>query len=265
MFPVEKRTIQTGKKIYFASDFHLGIDGELSSREREIKIVQWLEVIKQDATILFLLGDQFDFWFEYKKVVPKGYVRLLGKLAELQDNGIEIILFTGNHDMWMFTYLQEEIGVKLFKTPVIFHIDQTVFFIGHGDGLGPGDTGYKLLKKILHHPVCQWLFARIHPNTGISLMQFFSGKSRLTNTNDSWNEKNEWLLLFSTDFLRSHHIDYFVFGHRHLVVDYVLQNKESRYINLGDWFHYFTYAVFDGNNMQLKVDSEKKIEIISNQ
>ena len=237
MFSEETREHVPGKKIFFASDFHLGIDGKLTSAERENIIIQWLDEIKKDTAILFLLGDQFDYWFEYKEVIPKGYVRLLGKLAEFTDNGIEVNIFTGNHDMWMFSYLQKEIGVTLYKNPVIFNIGETRFLIGHGDGLGPGDHGYKFIKKVFNHSLSQWLFARIHPNTGIGIMKYFSSKSRLMNHSETWDENNEWLVKFSEEYIKEDFVDYFVFGHRHLVIDYLLKNKTSRYINSVSYTH----------------------------
>jgi UDP-2,3-diacylglucosamine hydrolase len=262
MFSVESRVLLAGKKIYFASDFHLGIDGNFTSAERENIIVQWLDQIKKDAAILFLLGDQFDYWFEYKEVIPKGFVRLLGKLAEFTDHGIEVNVFTGNHDMWMFTYLQKEIGVTLYKNPVIFNIGETRFLIGHGDGLGPGDHGYKFIKKVFNHPVCQWLFARIHPNSGIGIMKYFSSKSRLLNHNESWDENTEWLVKFSEDYIKQDFVDFLVFGHRHLVIDYLLKNNKSRYINLGDWFTYFSFGEYENNRFSLKFyRSENEIKI----
>lgn len=264
MFERQERTIPNGKKVYFASDFHLGIKGKLSSREREKLLLQWLDIIEKDAAIIFLVGDIFDYWFEYDKVVPKGYVRLLGKLALLRDAGIDIIFFTGNHDMWMFRYFQEELGITLYKKPVRWLINGKSFFIGHGDGLGPGDYGYKFIKKIFNHPVCQWLFARIHPNTGIRLMQFFSGSSRPLYTPDTWNEKKEWLVHFCETYQATEKTDYFVFGHRHLVVDFTLSNGTSRYLNLGDWVHYFTYGVFDGDSMKIRFFLDGKEALITN-
>jgi len=154
------------KKVYFASDFHLGIDARLSSREREKQLVRWLEQIRKDAYSIYLVGDVFDFWFEYKTVVPKGYVRLLGKLAELRDEGIPIYFFTGNHDMWMFSYFEEELGIPIYREPIVREIMGKTFFIGHGDGLGPGDHGYKFIKRVFANPVCQWLFERLHPKIG---------------------------------------------------------------------------------------------------
>jgi UDP-2,3-diacylglucosamine hydrolase len=264
MYSSESRNLLPGQKIYFASDFHLGIGGKLTSFQREKIILEWLNRIQHDAGMIFLVGDIFDYWFEYDQVVPKGYVRLLGKLAEFQDNGIEIIFYTGNHDMWMFRYLQDELGAKLYKEPVIWNIQGKKFFIGHGDGLGPGDHGYKLIKKIFNHPVSQWLFARIHPNTGIRLMRYFSSQSRFQNPNEEWDENKEWLVRFCRDFSQKEKIDYYVFGHRHLVIDFLLPDNQSRYINLGDWYQFFSYAVYDGEKMEIKFYNQESPKIISN-
>ena len=241
-------TIAPGKKIYFASDFHLGVPDYNSSLEREKKIVKWLDEIKKDAQEIYLIGDVFDFWFEYKAAVPKGFVRLLGKMAEISDSGIPIILFTGNHDMWMFDYLPKEIGVTIHNKPIVREYNGKKFYIGHGDGLGPGDYGYKTIKKIFASPVCQWLFARLHPNFGMGIGQYWSKKSRISNgpSDEKFlGEDKERLLLYSKEQLQKEHFDYFIFGHRHLPLDIKL-NEKSRYINLGEWVNYYTYAVFDG-------------------
>jgi len=161
-----------GKKIYFISDFHLGIPDREKSLEREKKIVRWLDSIRHDAQVLFLMGDVFDYWFEYSEAVPKGYVRLLGKLAELSDSGIELHYFTGNHDMWVFDYFTQEMGIQIHRDTIVKEYNGKSFFLGHGDGLGPSDHGYKLIKSVFANPACQWLFARIHPNTGIRIMKF---------------------------------------------------------------------------------------------
>ena len=242
------------KKIYFASDFHLGVPDYSSSLEREKRIVKWLHEIKEDAGEIYLMGDLFDFWFEYKSVVPKGFVRLLGKLAELSDSGIAIHVFTGNHDMWLFDYLPKELGVKLYKRPIIKEFNNKKFYLAHGDGLGPGDKGYKLIKKIFENSLCQWLFARIHPNLGMKLANFWSQQSRIGNgTKDEvfQGEDKEWLLVYAKKILNEQPIDYFIFGHRHLPLDIKI-NPKSRYINLGEWVNYNSYAVFDGENVELK-------------
>lgn len=243
-----------GKKIYFLSDFHLGAPDRDNSLVREKKVVAFLESIRNDAAEIFIVGDIFDFWFEYKTVVPRGYTRLFGKLAELSDAGIKLHVFVGNHDMWMHNYFQEELNIPVYFEPQIFNWNGKQFFIGHGDGLGPGDHGFKFIKKIFRNPICQYLFGLLHPNWGIGLANYFSRKSREKTGNSDelfLGADKEWLIIFSKEYLQKNKIDYFVFGHRHYPIDYVL-NEESRYINLGDWIRNFTYASFDGKEMELK-------------
>ncbi len=252
------------KKIYFASDFHLGIDAKYSSKEREQQIVRWLDMIKADAEAIYLVGDVFDFWFEYKTVVPKGFVRLLGKLAELRDSGIEIFFFIGNHDMWMFRYFEEELNIPIYRKPIRKEIKGKSFFIGHGDGLGPGDHGYKFIKKIFSNKICQWLFARLHPNFGIWLANFWSNKSREANAREDvfTNKKNEWLLTYANQKIEEQHTDFFVFGHRHLPLDFKLKNEKSRYINLGEWMNFNSYAVFDGQHLEIRFFENENGKVI---
>ena len=242
------------KKIYFLSDFHLGAPDYERSLAREKKIVAFLDAIKHDASEIFIVGDIFDFWYEYKTVVPKGYVRLLGKLAEITDAGIPVHFFIGNHDMWMRGYFEKELNIPVYAEPKIFEWNGKRFYIGHGDGLGPGDHGYKFIKKIFRNRVCQWLFGLLHPTCGIGIANYFSRKSRAKTGNADaifLGEDQEWLVIYSREILAKEHFDYFVFGHRHLPLDIRL-SKNSRYINLGDWINYFTYAVFDGNDLALK-------------
>ncbi len=244
-------------KIYFISDFHLGVPNKVSSRKREIMLVKWLDEVSQDASEIYLLGDVFDFWFEYKHVVPKGYVRLLGKLAELSDKGIKLTMFTGNHDMWAFDYLPDEIGLTMYTEPIERIYFGKTFLIGHGDGLGPGDHGYKFIKKVFANKFCQWLFGWIHPNIGVGIAQYFSRKSRIAtgNTEDQYlGDEKERLNVYCNDMLKSKHYDYFIFGHRHLPIDKAV-GEDSRYINLGDWIKYFTYAVADDSGVKLKTYS----------
>lgn len=242
------------KQVFFASDFHLGIDADTSSRERERRLVQWLDAIAPEADHIFLVGDLFDHWFEYRSVVPRGFVRFLGKLAELRDRGIPIEAFTGNHDMWMFGYLEEELGIPVHREPIEREFEGKRFFIGHGDGLGPGDHGYKALKKVLANPLCQWLFARIHPDTGIALMRWFSTRSRAATGGEEkfLGNDREWLVQFCEERIRERSYDYFVFGHRHLPLDITLSDGRTRYVNLGDWLQYDTYARFDGEELRLE-------------
>lgn len=252
-----------GKKIYFASDFHLGIDAKLTSQEREKKIVRWLDFIQHDAHEIYLVGDVFDFWFEYRNVVPKGYVRLFGKLAELRDQGIPIFFFIGNHDMWMFRYFETEFGIPIIRKPIVKEWNGKKFFIGHGDGLGPGDYGYKFIKKIFANPICQFLFGSIHPTWGMGLANFWSQKSRAVSPADLkfLGEKNEWLLQFCNEKIDKLDADYFIFGHRHLPIDYTLKNGTSRYINIGEWMHACSYAVFDGNDVKIHFFENEEGEV----
>ena len=246
--------MKPNKKIYFASDFHLGMPNHEKSIVREMRIVKWLDEIKHDAQEIYLMGDLFDFWFEYKHTVPKGFTRLLGKIAEITDSGIPVTFFTGNHDMWMFDYFPKELGVNIYQEPIIREYNGKKFYLGHGDGLGPGDYGYKFIKKVFENPVCQWLFARLHPNFAMSMANFWSKKSRLSNGHQDekfTSEENEWLVVYSKEVLKKEHFDYLIFGHRHLPLDINLANN-SRYINLGEWINYNSYAVFDGTNLELK-------------
>lgn len=245
--------MKPGKKIYFASDFHLGAPNHNESRKREDRIVRWLNEIEDDAQEIFLVGDLFDFWFEYKHVIPKGFIRLQGKIAQIVDSGVPVHFFIGNHDMWMFKYFEEEIGVQMHREPIIREWSSTKFLIGHGDGLGPGDRGYKFIKKIFASKICQWLFARLHPNFGIGMANFWSRKSRAVNGHHDakfLGEDKEFLIQYCKDELQKEHFDYFIFGHRHLPITFDL-DETSKYINLGDWLQYNTYAYFDGEKCEL--------------
>ena len=245
--------IPAGKKIYFLSDFHLGAPNYEQSLVREKKIVQFLDDIKHNAAVIFIVGDMFDFWYEYRTVVPKGFVRLLGKLAELTDAGVQLHFFVGNHDMWMKDYLQKELNIPVYYEPKEFTFNGKQFLIGHGDGLGPGDHGYKMLKKIFRNPACQWLFGILPPVVGVGLANYLSRRSRAQtgSTEETFlGEDKEWLIIYCKEVLQQKKFDFFVFGHRHLPIDFRL-NEESRYINLGDWIRYFSYASFDGQNLEL--------------
>ena len=246
--------IPAEKKIYFLSDFHLGVPNHAQSIIREKKIVSFLEEISNDAAEIFIVGDLFDFWFEYRSVVPKGYVRILGKIAELTDKGIPIHFFTGNHDMWMSGYFEKELNVQVYQHPKVFAYNNKKFYIGHGDGLGPGDYGYKFIKRIFRNPICKFLFGLIPPHVGIGLANYFSKTSRAsTGESDETflGEEGEWLISYCKDILKRETFDYFIFGHRHLPIDFNL-STESRYVNLGDWIKYNSYAVFDGFTLTLK-------------
>ncbi|MEH6704104.1 UDP-2,3-diacylglucosamine diphosphatase [Galbibacter orientalis] len=246
--------IPEGKKVYFASDNHLGAPTRKESAIREKKFVAWLDEVKQDAAAIFLLGDLFDFWFEYKTVIPKGFSRTFGKLAEITDAGIPIYYFVGNHDLWMDGYFEEELNIPVYHTPQEFTFNNKKFFIGHGDGLGPGDKGYKRMKKVFTNPVAKWFFRWLHPDLGVKLAQYLSVKNKLISGDEDikfLGEENEWLVQYCKRKLESEYRDYFVFGHRHLPLEIDLNNN-SKYVNLGDWIHYYTYAEFDGTELRLK-------------
>jgi UDP-2,3-diacylglucosamine hydrolase len=289
-------TLQKDKKIYFASDFHLGYPDHQTSLARERKVVAWLDSIKNDAQVVFLVGDIFDFWFEYKNVVPKGFVRLLGKLAELSDSGIEIIVFAGNHDIWMFDYFTKELGIKVYrefqeyeirvqssefrvqsidrnremsdidnqvaeqKDSTLYTLNSTLytFYVVHGDGLGPGDFGYKYLKKVFESKLSQWAFGWIHPHAGISLATWWSGSRKdeeRIKRELQFRGENEWLWSFAKEQEALKHHDFYIFGHRHLLLDLPV-NDNSRYINLGQWAYddenSYHFAVFDGVELVVK-------------
>ncbi len=242
------------KKIYFASDQHFGIPDTASSKLREEKFILWLDEVKNDARAIFLLGDLFDFWFEYKTVVPRGFVRVLGKIAELKDSGIPIYFFVGNHDLWMMDYFETELGIPVFHHPKEFKFDGKTFLIGHGDGLGPGDKGYKRMKKVFAHPLSKWFYRWLHPDIGVKLGQYLSTKNKLISGQEDvkfLGEENEWLAQYAKRKLEHKHYDYFLFGHRHLPMEIQI-GKDSKYINTGDWISHFTYAVFDGEELMLK-------------
>jgi UDP-2,3-diacylglucosamine hydrolase len=250
---VEKRILKQDKKVFFASDVHLGLHPLDKSREREKYFVKWLDEIKPHAQILFLPGDIFDFWYEYRKVVPRGFTRFLGKLSEFNDLGIEVHYFTGNHDVWVFDYLPSETGVILHRGPITIEINDKTFFIGHGDGMGKGDQGYKLLKACFTSKILQFLFSRLHPNLALSIGHTWSKHSRLSKgvSEAFLGESKEHQVIFAHDYLKDNKIDYFIFGHRHIPMDLKL-NETSRLINLGEWIISNSYAEFDGNDVSLK-------------
>jgi len=240
--------------IYFASDQHFGAPTMLKSKEREKIFIQWLDYIKKDASHLFLLGDLFDFWFEYKKVVPKGFVRVMGKLAELKDRGIEIHFFTGNHDLWMRDYFETELGISVYHQPMAYEFNGKHFLIGHGDGLGPGDMGYKLMKKVFKNPFSKTLFRWLHPDIGIRLGQYFSVENKLISGEEDvvfMGEDKEMLILYCKEIYKTTPYHFFLFGHRHLPMEIKIA-ENSMYVNTGDWISYFSYAVFDGETLVLK-------------
>jgi UDP-2,3-diacylglucosamine hydrolase len=243
------------KKTFFVSDLHLGIDARLTSRARERQFVRWLDQVAPEAEAIYIVGDLFEFWFEYRSVTPRGFSRVLGKLAELRDGGLPVYFFTGNHDLWMFGYFEQELDIPVYHKPVRREIGGKQFLIGHGDGLGPGDLGYKLMKKVFTNRAAQWCFGQlIHPDFATRLAGSASKASRRATLPEERNwmgEEREWLLQYCRRKVEQGvEPDYFVFGHRHLPIDWLLQNGRSRYINLGEWMWASSYAVFDGAQME---------------
>ncbi|MGY5355309.1 UDP-2,3-diacylglucosamine diphosphatase [Wenyingzhuangia sp. IMCC45467] len=242
------------KKIYFASDQHFGAVSSEKSLPREKVFVSWLDAIKNDAETLFLLGDLFDFWFEYKYVVPKGFVRVLGKLAELKEAGVDIHFFVGNHDLWMSDYFEKELNISVYHEPKEFTLQGKTFLMGHGDGLGPGDNGYKFIKKIFTNPVCKWLFKWLHPDIGMSFGMYLSRENKSVSGAEDVHflgEEKEFLILYCKEVLEQKHYDYFVFGHRHLPMVFNL-SQNSKYVNTGDWIIYNTYGELVNGELEIK-------------
>jgi len=251
---MDRIDISAGKKVYFASDNHLGAPDRNSSLAREKIFVSWLDSIKGDAAAIFLLGYLFDFWFEYRMVVPKGFTRTLGRLADISDSGIPVYYFVGNHDLWMNGYFEEELNIPVYHSPREYAINEKQFFIGHGDGLGPGDKGFKRMKKVFTNPVAKWFYRWLHPDLGVRIAQYLSVRNKLISGSEDiqfLGEDKEWLVQYAKRKLESSHFDYFIFGHRHLPLEIPL-GKNSTYFNLGDWISHFTFAEFDGNKLELK-------------
>jgi len=250
-----KIAIEPGKKVFFASDQHFGAPTRALSLPREQRFLAWLNEIQPQAAALFLVGDLFDFWFEYKEVVPKGFVRILGKLAEFRDQGIPIYFFVGNHDLWMDGYFEQELNIPVFYDNQEFLLADSLFLIGHGDGKGPGDKGYKRMKKVFTHPFSKWLYRWLHPDIGMKLAQYLSVKNKLISGEADvlfLGPDQEWLIQYTKRKIETKPYNFLVFGHRHLPLYYPL-NDQSVYVNLGDWISYFSHAVFDGKEMVLVV------------
>lgn len=244
--------LKKGAKIYFASDFHLGAPDKATSKKREQRLINWLDRIKPDAQELYILGDVFDFWYEYAHLAPKGYIRFLSKIADFTDSGIPVVFFKGNHDMWMKNYLPEEIGVEILDDTLELDVNGKKFQIGHGDGLGPGDLSYKFLRTIFRSKWAQWLFSRIHPNFSFWIANAWSSNSRLHNDTDRVHlEEKEMIYQHCLDQEKKYHRDYYIFGHRHLPIEMKV-GQSSAYINLGEWINYNTFGVFDGNTFRLE-------------
>lgn len=243
-----------GKKVYFASDFHLGAPNEIESKKREQKIIRWLNEISTDAEAVFLVGDIFDFWFEYKEVIPKGFIHFVAKLATLRDQGIPIYFFTGNHDLWMKDYFTKELGIPIFHEPILLHLEGRKILVGHGDGLGPGDNSYKFLKKIFTNPFFNWLFRWMHPDVGIKIAKAWSGRSRISNIKKEEGKflgEDEWLWQYCKELETEEHHDLYIFGHRHLPLTLPVSGR-STYINLGEWVSQYTYLEISSTSYELK-------------
>lgn len=241
------------KNVYFLSDAHLGSLAVSHRRMQERRLVNFLDSIKYKAAAVYLLGDMFDFWNEYRTVVPKGYTRFLGKISELTDRGVEVHYFVGNHDLWMGNYLERECGVTLHRDSSVMEIYGKVFYLAHGDGLGSTDRKFRFLRAMFHNRVCQRLFAAVHPRWGIAFGREWARRSRLKRVDGKeppyMGEEREELVRFSKAYLATHpEVNFFVFGHRHIELDLLLA-KQTRLLLLGDWISQFTYAVFDGEHM----------------
>jgi UDP-2,3-diacylglucosamine hydrolase len=251
------------KKIYFVSDAHLGSKLIKNAHEHEMKLVRWLDVIKNDAAELYLLGDIFDFWFEYKTVVPKGFTRFLGKLGELSDAGIKVHFFTGNHDIWTFGYLEQEIGLAVHRHPEVIEMGGKRFYLAHGDRLGDHSLGVKLIQSIFHNHICQKLFSYIPPRLGMGFGLAWSKSNRVKSKRNVYTkymgEDKECLVRYAKSYPEAEHIDIFVFGHRHILLDLMLKNN-SRVCIIGDWFMQFTYGVFDGNDFCMEYFEDEIFE-----
>lgn len=240
-------------KIYFVSDVHLGAPALSNNHERELRFAHWLDFISDDVQELYLMGDIFDFWWEYKKVVPRGFTRILGRIANLTDRGIPVHFFPGNHDLWVFDYLPSELGVIVHKEELVSVIRDKKFFLAHGDGLDSSDTGYIRLKKIFSNKKLQWLFSRLHPNFALHIAHQWSKSSRTAkfDKEEEFNVNNDGMYKFAQSFLKQESVDFFIFGHRHKMIDIQL-TENSRFVLLGDWIKNFSYGVFDGEKFELK-------------
>jgi UDP-2,3-diacylglucosamine hydrolase len=238
--------------VYFLSDAHLGASFLHDNEERERKLVAFLERIAPNCSALYLLGDMFDFWFEYKRVVPRGHVRFLGALARFSDAGIPVHFFTGNHDAWAFNYLARECGVILNDNNGWIIMGGKLFLVGHGDGLDPTDKKYLFLKRVFRSRFLQRAFRLLHPDIGIRLARAWSTHSRMGHVESPSyrGDDHEGIVLYCKSVLQRRHVDYFIFGHRHLPVDIPI-SPTSRYINTGDWITHFSYATFDGTTLEM--------------
>lgn len=240
-------------KIYFLSDVHLGSVFHKDSIEVERKMCRWFDAVKHDAKAIYLMGDIFDYWFEYKNVVPRGFTRVLGKLSELTDSGIPIYFFIGNHDIWLTDYLSSECGLIIERKPVVRILEGKTFFLAHGDGLGDESASFKFIRKIYHNKFLRILYAAVHPRWTMAFASTWSNYSRVNGDITPYmGEEKEYLIRFSKEYLKTTpNINYFIFGHRHIMLNLALKS-DSNIVILGDWMTYFSYAVFDGDTMELK-------------
>jgi len=247
--------MEKGKKIFFASDTHFGLRLNEDPRKTERRFVDWLDNIKEEAGALYLLGDMFDYWFEYKTVVPKGYTRFLGKLAEFTDAGIPVFIFTGNHDIWMFGYLSEEIGATIITSPIEVELEGKRFYLAHGDGLADPRWSFRFFRYFFKNKFCQWMYKLVHPDLTVPLGHAWSRHDRLKRINNEADgylgEEKEYLVRFAKNHPNRDNIDYFIFGHRHFMLDLAIP-ANKRIIILGDWINHFSYAVFDGEHLYLE-------------
>ena len=245
-------------KIYFVADAHLGSLAYNDKLNSEKKLVRWMDSIKADCEALYLLGDMIDFWFEHKLVVPKGYARFFGKIAEFTDSGIPVYWFTGNHDIWLFNYVQKELGVIVYNDALEIVLHGKKFYMAHGDGLGDPSLQFRILRKIFHNRFCEILFGTLHPRLSIGFGLAWAKRSRLKREKEPevyLGEDNEYLIQFAKAHAvksRENAADFYVFGHRHILLDLMISSK-SRVIILGDWIHHFSYGEFDGKDFRLKI------------
>ena len=248
------------KKIYFASDAHLGLDLDGHPIDREKKLVRWMDRIKPTAKAVYFVGDMFDYWFEYRDVVPKGYTRFIGKMAEFVDSGIPVHLFIGNHDIWMFDYFQKEVGATVYYDSLEVVLDGKNFYIAHGDGLGDPSLMFRFLRSFFRNKFCQRLYKTIHPRLTVPFGYAWSNHNRRKKIGSEGEnylgEDKEYLVEFSKKYRLSHPIDYFVYGHRHIILDLSIDDDKSRVIILGDWIDKFSYGVWDGTLFSIEVFQE---------
>jgi len=234
-------------KTFFVSDVHLGLQvGDPAGRER--RFVDFLQGLPADTDALYLLGDIWDFWYEYRDVVPKGYVRVFAALTSLMDRGVKVFFFTGNHDIWTYSYF-EELGMKRIGQPGLVEIGGRTFCLGHGDGLGPVPFGYRVIRSIFHCRPAQILFSTLHPWFAFRLGNTWSRHSRLSHNEEyMFRNEHEPLYQFAAEFEKTRKVDCFIFGHYHAAVDLKLPGG-ARFMVLKDWINASPYICFDGEDI----------------